>query len=109
MNPYYRAWDVLLFNTDFDALGCTPLEAAGHGCLCVASCSYGGLSEFLMDGETGFFMKEHEPAKLASAVVRLAQDSSLALALRQQAAAVLELKFNNRDAVQFYEDYFRGS
>ncbi len=108
LTRYYQAWDALLFNTDFDALGCSPLEAASHGCVCVASCRYGGLSEFLKDGDTGFFMKEHDPHKLAEPLVRLARNPWLGLALRQRAAATLELKFSNRAALSFYENYFRN-
>ena len=63
MSSYYQAWDVLLFNSDLDALGCTPLEAASYGCLCVASCRYGGLSEFLKDGQTGFLLDHHRSGK----------------------------------------------
>jgi len=108
LTRYYQAWDALLFNTDFDALGCSPLEAASHGCVCVASCRYGGLSEFLTNGETGFFMKEHEPQKLADELVMVARNESLGLELRQRAAALLDLKFSNRAALAFYEHYFRG-
>jgi glycosyltransferase involved in cell wall biosynthesis len=35
LTPYYQSSDVLLFNSDYDAFGCTPLEAAGHGCIVV--------------------------------------------------------------------------
>ena len=105
---YYQAWDALLFNSDFDTLPCTPLEAASHGCPCVASCRYGGLSEFLKDGETGFLMETHDPQKLAATLARLARDSALALELRQQAAALLGAGFGNRAAIKFYEDYFRS-
>jgi glycosyltransferase involved in cell wall biosynthesis len=108
MSPYYRAWDVLLFNTEFDALGCTPLEAASHGCLCVASCHYGGLSEFIKHGQTGFILERHDAEKLAEAVVRLALDPVLALGMRQRATRVLEQEFSNAAALKFYEDYFRS-
>lgn len=106
LTPYYQAWDVLLFNTDFDALGCTPLEAASHGCLCVASCSYGGISEFLKHGKTGFLLDKHEPEKLAGFITQLAQDSKLALNVRRQAAELLAQEFNNEKALNFYESYF---
>jgi glycosyltransferase involved in cell wall biosynthesis len=108
MSPYYRAWDVLLFNSDFDALGCTPLEAASHGCLCVASVRYGGLSEFLKDGQTGFLLDQHDPEKLAGFVTRLAQDSEFALKIRRRAIEMLEQNFSNETALKFYENYFRS-
>ena len=109
MTPYYRAWDAILFNTDFDALGCIPLEAAGHGCLCVASCTYGGLSEFLKTGQTGFLLNQHDPEKLAGFLVGLAQDSEMALQIRRQAAVMLAQEFSNEKALNFYENYFRAA
>ena len=108
LTPYYQAWDAVLFNSDFEALGGIPLEAASHGCSCVASCRYGGLSEFLKDGDTGFFMEEHNPARLANALWLLARDSSLARGMRQRAAAALESEFNEHRALKFYENYFHN-
>jgi glycosyltransferase involved in cell wall biosynthesis len=107
MDTYYRAWDVLLFNTDFDALGCTPLEAAAHGCLGVASCVHGGLHEFLQDGQTGFILNRHDPEKLAAGIIRLAREPGLALAMRQRAIQKLEQEFSHQRALDFYEHYFR--
>lgn len=106
MSPYYRAWDALLFNTDFDTSPCTPLEAASYGCLCVASCHYGGVSEFLKDGRTGFLLDQHDTGKLAQRLVLLARNSELALKIRQQAIELLKQEFNNEAALKFYENYF---
>ena len=53
-------------------------------------------------------MKEHEPHKLAEPLVRLARNPWLGLTLRQRAATTLELKFSNRAALAFYENYFRN-
>jgi glycosyltransferase involved in cell wall biosynthesis len=108
MTPYYQAWDVQLFNTDFDALGCTPLEAASHGCLCVASCTYGGLWEFIKDGRTGFIIEQHDEFRLADAIARLARNPGLALQIRQRAARLLQRKFNHESALKFYENYFQA-
>ena len=108
MQPYYRAWDVLLFNTDFDTSPCTPLEAATHGCVCVSSCAYGGLSEFIKDGKTGFISARHDLEKMAGQVVQLARNSELAASIRRQATELLEREFSNEKALKFYEDYFRS-
>lgn len=108
LTQYYQAWDAVLFNSDFDALGGIPLEAASHGCPSVASCRYGGLSEFLKDGETGFFMADHNPERLADDLCQIARNPSLALTLRQNAAALLDREFNDAAAVKFYENYFRN-
>jgi len=108
MTPYYQAWDALLFNSDFDALGNTPLEAASHGCVCVASVLYGGLSEFIQDGHTGFLLNQHDSEKLADALIRLALEPALALEMRQRAIKRLQQEFSNEAALAFYEDYFRN-
>ena len=109
LTHYYQAWDVLLFNTDLDALGCTPLEAASHGCLCVASCRYGGLPEFIKQGETGFILPEHDPEKLADFIVQLARDPEQALRIRRQAADRLRQEFNHEQALNFYATYFHST
>jgi len=107
MAPYYRAWDVLLFNSDFDTSPCTPLEAASHGCLCVASLRYGGLAEFIQHGRTGFLLEEHDLEGLAGFIRQLAQEPDLALNLRRQAAELLAREFSHEKALAFYENYFR--
>jgi len=109
MTPYYRAWDVQLFNTDFDALGNIPLEAAAHGCLCVASCTYGGLSEFIKNGLTGYLLAQHDPEKLAAAIFQLASRPTQALEIREHAITLLKQEFSNEKALAFYEKHFRAS
>ena len=106
LTSYYRAWDALLFNSDFDTLPCTPLEAASYGCLCVASCRYGGLSEFIKDGKTGFLLTQHDPEKLAEILVCLFRSPTLGSAIRQEASQSIDREFSNRTVVRFYENYF---
>lgn len=108
LRPYYQAWDVVLFNSDFESLGCTPLEAASHGCLCVASCLYGGLSEFIESGKTGFLLNQHEPAALAGHIIQLHRDPELARQLRLQAVARLAREFSHEQALNFYESFFQS-
>lgn len=109
MSVHYRAWDALLFNSDFDTLPCSPMEAASYGCVCVASCAYGGLSEFLKNGNNGFLFSKHDIDKLAEALIQLGRNPELALKMRRRAAAFLEQEFNNKTAMKFYENYFRNS
>ena len=75
LTPHYQAWDVILFNSDYDALGLSPLEAAGWGCLVVASVKNGGLNEFIDNGKNGFLLGDHTPDQLADIVMELAQDT----------------------------------
>lgn len=74
---FYRSIDVLLFNSDFDALGRTPLEAAAYGRPVVASVIQGGQDEAFdfRDQYPAMLIKEHDIQTLADAVLALAEDS----------------------------------
>jgi glycosyltransferase involved in cell wall biosynthesis len=74
MEIFYRSLDVLLFNSDWDALPTTPQEAMSHGIPVVASVVNGGLKEILSAPELGFLLDRHEPETLAAAVAHLLQD-----------------------------------
>ncbi|MGI8707749.1 MAG: glycosyltransferase family 4 protein [Actinomycetota bacterium] len=94
METAYRAWDVCLFNSDFDTLPMTPLQAASFGCVVVASLTYGGLGEFLSHGENGVFLASHDIRALRDAVLRVATDESTACAWREAARATLATRFS---------------
>jgi glycosyltransferase involved in cell wall biosynthesis len=74
METFYRSLDVLLFNSDWDAMGLTPLEAISHGVPVVASVVNGGLKEVLASPQWGFLLNRHEPEVLAAEVMRLIQN-----------------------------------
>jgi glycosyltransferase involved in cell wall biosynthesis len=74
METFYHSLDVLLFNSDWDALPTTPQEAMSHGIPVVASVVNGGLKEILSSPEWGFLLDRHEPETLAAAVVHLLQN-----------------------------------
>lgn len=106
LEDYYRAWDVLLFNSDFDTLPCAPMEAASFGCLVVASALYGGLGEFLEHGRNGYLFSTHDPRALASAAVLLARDTALADRLRRAARDTLESRFSRERNLAFFRSFF---
>jgi len=72
MDKVYAALDVLLFTSEWDALGRTPIEAAAWGVPVVASVKQGGLSEILRDGKEAFVSSDHDVDRLAEQVTRLA-------------------------------------
>ncbi len=87
LDDHYRAWDALLFNSDFDAVGRTALEAAAFGLNVVASVEYGGLGEFFAGGDRGDFFSEHNIAGMADALIALHADPTRA---QQRADAALD-------------------
>ena len=70
MQPFYQSLDCLLFNSDWEALSMTALEALSHGVPLVASIEHGGLSEIVADGEDGILFNRHDVDVLAAAVRR---------------------------------------
>jgi glycosyltransferase involved in cell wall biosynthesis len=78
VDDFYKALNVMLFNSDWDAMGRTPLEAMSHGVATVASVANGGLGEIIVDKRMGFFLREHDVEKMADEIIRIASDSKVA-------------------------------
>ena len=87
---FYRALDVMLFNSDWDAVGRTPLEAMSYGVPVVASVVHGGLKELFDSDEYGFLGNTHDVPLLASKVTELLQDRRLAEGVGARARAHIE-------------------
>ncbi len=106
LDRYYQAMDVLLFNSDFDALGRTPGEAMGWGAVPVASVRYGGLPELVENGVNGFFTDTHDTQLLADRILNLHASPDLQNEFRQAAANTLHERYSRSAATQFYVDRF---
>ncbi len=78
---FYLALDAMLFNSDFDAMGRTPLEAMSFGIPAVASVTQCGLPEVIDTDEVGFLLRSHDVPRLADKVVELLRDEPAARAL----------------------------
>jgi glycosyltransferase involved in cell wall biosynthesis len=72
----YGASDVLLFNSDADAFGRTPLEAMAVGLPVVASVRYGGTRELIEHGRNGILLDEHDADALAEHVETLLRSTA---------------------------------
>jgi glycosyltransferase involved in cell wall biosynthesis len=104
--PYYQASDVLLFNSDYDAFGCTPLEAAGHGCVVVASVIYGGLYEYLEHFTTGFIFNTHDVGDLSLSIIKASQEKVLCANMREAGVIILKTKYSIDNGIDFYKSIF---
>lgn len=89
MREVYLSLDVLLFNSDLDALGNTPVEAMAHAVPVVASVRAGGLGEIISEPGYGFLTRMHDPALLAGQVLeRLRPGPGMVAAARRHALAL---------------------
>lgn len=103
---YYQASDVLLYNSDFDAFGCTPIEAAGHGCIVVASIVYGGLYEYIDHLTTGFLYNTHDVESMTFSIIKVAQDKVLCKNMREAGVRKLKIKYPIENGIDFYKRFF---
>jgi glycosyltransferase involved in cell wall biosynthesis len=78
MEGFYSSLDMLVFNSDWDALPTTPLEAMSYGVPVVASVLNGGLKEILNSNQCGVLLNRHDTETLAAEVVRLLRNPTLA-------------------------------
>lgn len=78
LDDFYQSLNVMLFNSDWDAMGRTPLEAMSYGVPTVASVKNGGLGEMINDRKLGFFITEHDVGKMACEIIGIARNPQLA-------------------------------
>ncbi len=81
MEPFYRILDVMVFNSDWDAMGRTPLEAMSYGVPVVASMLHGGLGEMIDSEDHGFLLDSHDIPTMAQKVAGLLLDEKRARAM----------------------------
>ncbi|MDD2462572.1 MAG: glycosyltransferase family 4 protein [Desulfobulbus sp.] len=84
METVYGATDLVLFNTDWDAVARTPIEAGLRGVNVVCSEINGGLRD-LFD-HPPWILDRHDPGQLAEMVLRLLSDTE------QQRGQVVEIR-----------------
>ena len=68
MSRIYTALDVMLFNSDWDAVGMTPLEAMSYGLPVVASIIHGGLTEIVGKDCGAVIIDSHDTKLLAASI-----------------------------------------
>ncbi|MHB0857152.1 MAG: glycosyltransferase family 4 protein [Anaerolineae bacterium] len=78
--PHYRACDVFVLPTRYEAFGMVLVEAALCGAPVVAS-RVGGVPEAVRDGETALLVPPDDPSSLAAAIARLLDDPGRARAM----------------------------
>ena len=77
LTDFYLSLDVLLFNSDWEAMGMTALEASAHGVPVVASVVHGGLREVIHSEKEGFLIDRHDVDWLAERTLLLLRNPGL--------------------------------
>lgn len=91
----YKNYDMVLFTSTWEEpLGNTIIEAMAKGVPVIAS-DVGGVPEIIEDGRNGLLVPPNDYLALALAIKRMADDRSLAAALRKAGIATVRKKFTN--------------
>jgi glycosyltransferase involved in cell wall biosynthesis len=72
----FRSADIFVLPSDDETFGIAAVEAAASGAALIVSAT-GGLEELVVDGETGFLLRDRSVAQLATHLRRLVDDASL--------------------------------
>jgi glycosyltransferase involved in cell wall biosynthesis len=88
MRPFYLSLDLLLFSSDWDAWGNTPVEAMTYGVPVVASVLHGGLGEIISDGGVGTLFDTHDIEGMAASVLALLPPGGDAVGAQGRARAI---------------------
>jgi glycosyltransferase involved in cell wall biosynthesis len=98
---------VVASSGDRDGLPTSVLEAMALG-VPVVTTDVNGLTETVIDGETGLVVPEHDPAALAHALERILGDPGLATRLSDQARAHVQQGFSLEQSVHTLRTLFPG-
>jgi glycosyltransferase involved in cell wall biosynthesis len=87
--PFYRAADVFVQPSHFEAFGSSAVEAMASG-LPIVSSGVGGLADFLVAGDNALLHDVKSPPSLAAALTRMLDDDALRKRLAGQAFATAQ-------------------
>ena len=99
--PFYRAADVFVQPSHFEALGNTAIEAMASGLPVIAS-GVGGLADFCVDEQTALLHEPRSPQSLAAALTRMLDDAALRTRLSDAGRRTVTEQFELRALLDRY-------
>jgi D-inositol-3-phosphate glycosyltransferase len=104
--PLFRAADVFVQPSHFEAFGISAIEAMSSGLAVVAS-SVGGMLDFIVDGENGLLATPRDPSDFARQIRRVLDDGALRARLALAARATVEQGFDEKQLFDRYAALIR--
>ena len=102
---YYRAADVYIHAAHEEAFGITITEAGASGTPVVAT-DVGGISEQMIDGQTGFLVPPKDPISMSQAIQKLLDEEDLCRQMGQAAAKHVQENFNQEKQIDKFLSWY---
>jgi glycosyltransferase involved in cell wall biosynthesis len=102
---YMASADFFVLPSHREGFGSTIIEAAACGLAAIATRIY-GLTDAVVDGKTGVLVKDHDSDALTAAMLSLADDRSLRLALGTHAMERVHAQFRQEQLVSALREFY---
>ena len=102
---YYRAVDVYIHAALEESFGITIAEAGASGTTVVAT-DVGGVSEQIIDGQTGFLVPPKDPLAMTKVIQRLLEEEDLCYQMGLAAARHVQENFNQEKQVDKFLSWY---
>ncbi len=102
VRPYLRRWDLFVSLSSDEGQGMAVLEAMAIG-VPVAARSVAGISDFLVDGRTGFAITGRTPAAAASTIVNALSNATRTRVVVGNARRLVERKYSWAKTVEAFD------
>jgi glycosyltransferase involved in cell wall biosynthesis len=102
----FREADVFVMTSDYEGMPNVILEAMGSGLPVIATAA-GGVSEVVLDGETGIVCPLDAEGVFVEGLLRLIEDERLRTSLGRKAQDVAENQFSRRALPRIVLDCYR--
>lgn len=107
METFYHCLDFMIFNSDWDAVGLSPLEAIQHGIPTFTSVINGGLKEFMSEEFSYFIQDTHDEElltqKLQYAIENIEEIKKLTYRLRRHINLVSNPELIAKEVIEIYK------
>jgi glycosyltransferase involved in cell wall biosynthesis len=102
-----KACDIGILCSHQEGLSIAVFEGMAAGLPMVVT-DVGGNREAVLDGQTGILVPAHDPARLAAAIVRLANDEPLRVGLGAAGRRRMALHFTLEQSIKSYDALYRA-
>lgn len=102
---FYKIFDIFILSSHYEGLPYALLEAMIMGIPSVGT-DVVGIKDLIINGETGYLVKEEDHVSLAKAVISLLENPSLLSIFSENAKRITKSNFNFNDGIKEYEEFY---